>query len=83
MTYWDERPSVSTAFEYRGIDTAILENRHLRVMVVPGKGGDILEFRDKRTDVDVLYYADHQWDPPADRRVPSTEATWNEHYPPG
>lgn len=83
MAYWDERPSVSTAFEYRGMETAFLENRHLRVMVVPGKGGDILEFRDKRTDVDVLYHADYEWDPPADRRIPSTDMTWNEHYPGG
>lgn len=83
MTYWDERPSVSTDFEYRGMETAILENRHLRVMVVPGKGGDILEFRDKRTDVDVLYHADYAWDPPAERRIPSTDSTWNEHYPGG
>lgn len=83
MTYWDDRPSVSTAFEYRGMETAILENRHLRVMIVPGKGGDVLEFRDKRTDVDVLYHADHEWDPPAERRIPSTDMTWNEHYPGG
>jgi len=83
MPYWAERPTVSTAFEYRGMDTVILENRHLRVMVVPGKGGDILEFRDKRTDVDVLYHADHEWDPPGDRVTPSTPMTWNEHYPGG
>jgi len=83
MTYWDDRPTIATDFLYRGMETAFLENRHLRIMVVPGKGGDILEFRDKRTDVDVLYHADYQWDPPADRRIPSTETSWNEHYPGG
>jgi len=83
MGYFDERPSISTELSYRGIDAAVLENRHLRVMVLPGKGGDILEFRDKRTDVDVLYHADYQWDPPSERVIPSTEMTWNEHYPGG
>ncbi|PSP93584.1 DUF4432 domain-containing protein [Halobacteriales archaeon QS_4_62_28] len=83
MPYWAERPTLSTAFEYRGMDTVILENRHLRVMVVPGKGGDILEFRDKRTDVDALYHADYEWDPPGERVIPSTPMTWNEHYPGG
>lgn len=83
MTYWDNRPTITTEFEYRGLETAILENSRLRIMVVPGKGGDILEFRDKRTDVDVLYYADHEWVPPNERRIPSTDMTWNEHYPGG
>lgn len=46
-------------FAYRGIGTVFLENEHLRIMVLPGKGGDILEFRDKRADVDVLWHADH------------------------
>ena len=65
------------------METAFLENEHLRVMVVPGKGGDILEFRDKRTDVNVLYHPDYQWDPPGDKQTPSTPMIWNEHYPGG
>jgi hypothetical protein len=61
-----------------------LENEHLRVMVLPGKGGDILEFRDKRTDVDVLWHADHNWQPPMDRAVPSVDpTTFHDHYPGG
>jgi galactose mutarotase-like enzyme len=77
-------PSVTTAFTYRGVDAAFLENDHLRVMVLPGKGGDVLEFRDKRTDVDVLWHADHNWEPPSERYVPSeTSATWLDHYPGG
>ncbi len=83
MGFWNDRPRVSTEFQFRGVDAALLENGRLRVLVLPGKGGDILEFRDKRTDVDVLYHADYPWDPPSDRVVPSTETTWNEHYPGG
>jgi hypothetical protein len=71
-------------FQYRGIDTVFLENEHLRVMVLPGKGGDILEFRDKRTDTDVLWHADHNWQPPTDRPVPSADPTmFHDHYPGG
>jgi hypothetical protein len=81
---WETQPRISTAYQYRGIDTAILENSHLRIQVLPGKGGDILEFRDKQADVDVLWHADHEWVPPADRYVPSeSKGTWNDHYPGG
>ncbi|MFP9190168.1 DUF4432 family protein [Natronosalvus vescus] len=76
-------PRVSTDFTYRGIDAAILENEALRVMVLTGKGGDLVEFRDKRTDVDVLWRTPHKWTAPSDRYVPSTNTTWNEHYPGG
>ncbi|WP_238717545.1 aldose 1-epimerase [Natronorubrum halophilum] len=77
-------PRISTDFKYRGLEAAFLENEHLRVMVLPGKGGDILEFRDKRTDVDVLWRTPHNWTPPRERYVPTaSRATWNEHYPGG
>lgn len=77
-------PRISTEYAYRDIDTAFLENSNLRIKVLTGKGGDIVEFRDKRTDVDVLWHADHNWTPPRDRHVPSmSEATWLDHYPGG
>lgn len=77
-------PRVETAFSYRGIDAAFLENEILRVMVLPGKGGDILELRDKRRDVDVLWQTPHRWTPPDQRHVPSvSRTTWNDHYPGG
>lgn len=77
-------PRVSTDFTYRGIDAAVLENEALKVLVLTGKGGDIVEFRDKRTDVDVLWRTPHRWTAPRDRYVPSVaESTWNEHYPGG
>lgn len=82
-TNWD-LPRVSTAFEYRGIETAFLENEALRIMVLPGKGGDVLEFRDKHADVDVFYHTDHNWQPPTDRSVPAVDATtWHDTYPGG
>ncbi|MFB6073400.1 MAG: DUF4432 family protein [Haloarculaceae archaeon] len=83
MSYWNDRPRISTDYTYKGVEAAILENRHLRLTVLPGKGGDIVEFRDKRTDVDVLWHADHDWVPPAERRIPTTELSWNDFYPGG
>jgi hypothetical protein len=80
---WD-LPRVSTEFTYRGIEAAFLESEALRIMVLPGKGGDVLEFRDKRADVDVLFHTDHNWQPPADRAVPAADPTaWHDTYPGG
>jgi galactose mutarotase-like enzyme len=61
-----------------------METDAFRLFVLTGKGGDILEFRDKRTDTDVLWHADHNWTPPGDRYVPSARTTtWLDHYPGG
>lgn len=77
-------PRVSTDYTYRGIDAALLENESLRLLVLPGKGGDVLEFRDKRADVDVLFHTDHNWQPPGRRAVPAADPTaWHDTYPGG
>jgi hypothetical protein len=77
-------PRALDDFQYRGLDAVFLENDALRVMVLPGKGGDVLEFRDKRIDTDVLWHADHNWQTPADRPVPTVDATmFHDHYPGG
>lgn len=82
--YWTKTPRISTEYTYKGIDATIMENAYLRVMVLQGKGGDILELRDKQTDVDVLWHANHNWQPPKHRYVPAeTRATWLDHYPGG
>ncbi len=75
-------PRIDDAYTYHGIDAVLLENSQLRILVVPGKGGDILEFRDKQTDVDVLWHADHEWTPPDAGTIPEPEsASWLDHYP--
>lgn len=43
-----------TDLSFWGLDCMILENEHLQIVVLDGKGGDILSFQDKRTDVGVL-----------------------------
>lgn len=72
------------SYTYNGLDAVVAENRHLRLLVLPGKGGDILEFRDKRTDVDVLWQADHDWQPPGDAPLPIHDPNaYHDHYPGG
>lgn len=69
----------------RGIETAFLENEHLRIEVLVGKGGDITEIRDKRTDIDVLFETPFEWRPPNDGPVgaPDSVAAFEDHYPGG
>lgn len=81
-----DRLTVTDEYRFRGIDTVILENEYLRVVVLPGKGGDILELRDKRTDVNPLFEAPHNWQIPDSRYVQSVDtdtAAWMDHYPGG
>jgi galactose mutarotase-like enzyme len=77
--------SISTDYERRGIETIFLENDHLRVEVLAGKGGDITEIRDKRTDVNVLFEAPHEWRPPGRGLSGRADAEYSflDHYPGG
>lgn len=74
---------IDNSFTYRGVDAVFLENGFVRLMVVPGKGGDILEFRDKRTDVDVLWQADHDWQIPGDGPIPNLDPNAAHDFYPG
>ena len=76
--------TVSTDHAVKGIDATLVENRHLRVVLLQGKGGDILEFRDKRTDIDVLWSTPHNWQPPSNSFVHiDSNTSWDTHYPGG
>lgn len=46
---------VETDFTFRGWRLVILKNRNLRVTVLPEKGSDIIEFRYKPLDLDVMW----------------------------
>jgi len=77
--------TVSTEYERRGIDTVLLENDRLRVEILAGKGGDITEIRDKRTDTNILFEAPHEWRAPDDGTVeaPDPVHAFLDHYPGG
>lgn len=78
-------PGVSDEYRRKGIQTLFLESDHLRVEILAGKGGDVTEIRDKRTDVDVLFEAPHEWRPPDQGPVgrPDAEFAFLDHYPGG
>lgn len=76
---------VTDEYTRRGIETILMENERLRLEVLSGKGGDITEIRDKRTDVDVLFDVPFEWRPPSDGPVgaPDAIAAFEDHYPGG
>lgn len=76
---------VTDEYTRRGIETVFLENERLRIEILSGKGGDITEIRDKRTDVNVLLEAPVEWRPPMDGMVgaPDAIAAFEDHYPGG
>jgi hypothetical protein len=47
---------VSTEWTYRGLDVILLENEHLRVIVLPQLGGKIWSIVDKRRDHELLWH---------------------------
>lgn len=77
--------SITDEYERRGIDCLWLENEALRVEVLSGKGGDVTEIRDKRTDVNVLFEAPHEWRPIEQGPVGSPDGAFSflDHYPGG
>lgn len=76
---------VTDEFSYRGIDTVILENENLRIVSLPGKGSDVVEFRDKRADIDLLFDSPHNWQSPGGsyQQSKDTGTAWLDHYPGG
>ncbi|WP_254271316.1 aldose 1-epimerase [Haloarcula marina] len=77
--------TLTDEYTRRGIDALFLENDHLRVEILPGKGGDVTEIRDKRTDVNVLFEAPHEWRAPASGTVGAPDGAFSflDHYPGG
>lgn len=78
-------PSITDEYTRRGIDAVHLENRGLRVEVLAGKGGDVTEIRDKRTDTNVLFESPHEWHAPRDAYAGAPDPTFSflDHYPGG
>lgn len=50
------RASLDTNWTYAGIEAVILENRDVRVVVLPSLGGKIYELRSKRDDMQFLWH---------------------------
>ena len=69
---------------HRGWDLVVLENDRARVEVVPGKGGDVLSFRARPAEVDVLWSSPWGLRQRGAAATPGTSAdTLMEWYPGG
>jgi galactose mutarotase-like enzyme len=77
--------SLTTEYSRKGLSCLWLENDHLHVELLPEKGGDVTEIRDRRTGVNVLFEAPHEWRPPERGPVgaPDGEFSFLDHYPGG
>jgi len=77
--------TITREYERRGIDTVLLENDALRVEILAGKGADITQLVDKRTNTNVLFEAPHDWHAPGDGHGggPSDRFAFLDHYPGG
>jgi len=51
-------------YTWNGMGLVVMENERLRVAVLPDKGADIIEFRYKPADLDVLWHAPQTVLPP-------------------
>ena len=63
--------SVSTDWSYCGLSAVVLENRRLRVVILPDAGGKIWQITHKPTDTDLL------WNNP---RMPPARLPMNSRY---
>jgi galactose mutarotase-like enzyme len=75
---------VSTDWSYRGLRTVILENRHLRVVVLPEAGARIWQITHKPTESDLLW--NNPRSPPAQLPIGSRyddvwSGGWDELFP--
>ncbi len=66
-----QRPRVSTDWSYRGLDAVVLENRMLRLVILPQAGGKIWQITYKPLDADLL------WNNP---RIPPAKLPLNSRY---
>ena len=53
----------ATHFSWEGLDLLAIENELVRIVIWPHHGADLLEFRDKASDIDVLWKNPQCWPP--------------------
>lgn len=71
-------------YQWRGQSLVIMENELLRITILVSKGADILEFRHKPTDTDVLWHAPQPVLPPTFVQTRArTGGAFLDYYPGG
>jgi hypothetical protein len=69
----------ATWFRWADLDLLAVENERVRLVIWPGHGADLLEFRHKATDLDVLWKNPYCW-PPRRRALDQPHGTRSEFY---
>lgn len=77
--------TITDEYSRRGIDIVLMENDRLAVEILAGKGGDVTEIRDKRTDINVLFESPHEWRSlgGGTAGAPDGSFAFMDHYPGG
>jgi len=52
--YYTNGVWITDRWQFDGLQAVIMENAHVRVVILPGKGADIIEFRHKASDTNYL-----------------------------
>jgi len=69
----------ATHFAWEGLDLLAIENECVRIVIWPRHGADLLEFRDKASDIDVLWKNPQCW-PPQPRALDQPHRGRSEFY---
>jgi hypothetical protein len=69
----------ATPFRWEGLDLLAIENDRVRIVIWPEHGADLLEFRDKASDIDVLWKNAQCW-PPRRRALDQPQLGRSEFY---
>ncbi len=67
---------VSRDWQYRGMQALLLENRRIRIAVLPSTGGRIFQFIDKRGDADLLWHHPRRSPEPVILGSPGADLWW-------
>lgn len=69
----------ATWYRWSGLDLLAAENERVRLVIWPEHGADLLEFRHKASDLDVLWKNPYNW-PPRLKALDQPHATRSEFY---
>lgn len=71
---------VDDGWSYRGLDTVVVENEHLRAMVLAGKGADVASLVHKPSDTELLWRSPWWVRDPTTHTSTTGDGTWLDHY---
>lgn len=71
---------VDDGWTYRGIETVIVENEHLRATILAGKGADVASLVHKPTDTELLWRSPWWVRDPAGHTASTGDGAWLDHY---